>query len=239
MYQGLGFDPTPGDLTSVTQLGTHFTEAADALADIEPARSRAGERSQPWQGAAADAFRARLLDIPPSTEEARLRRAAVALDRWADTLTVHKRRAEELDAQAVRLRRRLDDARDLLQDKQNARDLAATAPTVVAAEADLASVSTLVASIESELDGVLTKARELEEEHLRAADAVAAELSGAEIPQPATESTVARTVVEALRVASSTSGTLAGLLLPAATTGSVPTGAAAALAAAMNPGERP
>jgi len=234
MYQGLGFDPTPGELGAVTQAIAQLADAADAIAEVQPALRRAGELAQPWQGAAAEAFRARLRDAPHDREEPRLRRAVLALDRWADVLTVNKRRAEELDVRAVRLRKRLDTARDLLQDKQNARDLAATSSAAAGAEADLASVSTVIADLESELDDVIAKARTLERDHLRAAEAVADELAGGEIPGPATGSALGRTVTEALGMASATSSALAGLLLPAGSGATVPSGAAGALAAALS-----
>jgi hypothetical protein len=232
MYQGLGFDPTPGEPSAVTQAITQLTAAADALADVQPALRRAAERSQPWHGAAADAFRAKLHDAPDDSVETRLRRAAAALDRWAEVLTANKRRAEELDTRAVRLRKRLDIARDLLADKQNARDLAGTGAAAAGAAADLASVVTLTADLESTLDDVLAEARTLERDHLRAADAIAGELAGGGIPLPATEFVVGRVVAEALRTTSQTSSALAGLLLPAGGA-SVPTGAAGALAAAL------
>lgn len=242
MFQGLGFDPTPGEPSAVAQAISQLTEAADALAEVDPALRRGAERSQAWQGAAAEAFRARLHDTPHSRDdEPRLRRAAAALDRWAEVLIANKSRAEELDTRAVRLRKRLDTARDLLADKQNARDLAGTGAVVAGADIDLASASTLVADLESALDDVLARARTLERDHLRAADAVADELAGGEIPAPATESTVGRVVAEALRTTSRTSTALAGLLLPAgaaASAASVPTGAAGAFAAALAASDR-
>src|SRR6266545_1866421 len=105
MYQGLGFNPTLGELGAVTQMIAQLTAAADALADIRPG----------------------------------LRHAVAALDRWADTLTANQRRAEELDVRALRLRKRLESAWDLLQDQQNARDLASTPAAAAAAATDLAS----------------------------------------------------------------------------------------------------
>src|SRR6266545_4350462 len=139
MYQGLGFNPTLGELGAVTQMIAQLTAAADALADIRPGLRRAADLSQPWQGAAAEAFRARLGDTGSSQLGTRLRHAVAALDRWADTLTANQRRAEELDVRALRLRKRLESAWDLLQDQQNARDLASTPAAAAAAATDLAS----------------------------------------------------------------------------------------------------
>jgi hypothetical protein len=229
MYRGLGFDPVPGELSSVSQAVAQFRSAAEALADVAPSLRRAGELSHSWQGDAAEAFRARLRDTPGglASRAGELRRAADVLDRWAETLLANKRVAEELDEQALRLRGRLRSAQDLLQDKQNARDLAMNP----AAETEVALASTLVSDLESALDEVLAKARRLERDHLRAADAVANELASGTPTE--SEPAVARPAIDALARAASTANTLAGLLVPAGHAAAAPPRAAGALAAAI------
>jgi hypothetical protein len=233
-YRGLGFDPTPGELGAVTEAASRFRAAADAIADVEPSLRRAGELSQGWQGNAADAFRARLREAPEGDAE-RLRRAADALDGWAGTLLANKRRAEELDEPALRLRERLRSAQDLLQDKQNARDLAGGD---AAAEAAVASVTTLITDLETELDKVLDKARRLSREHQRAADAIADELGllrGEQVDRPVGPQ-VGRIAATALERTARTAGALAGMLLPSGAI-AVPGGGSGALAAAITSSE--
>jgi hypothetical protein len=232
MYRGLGFDPVPGELSAVALSVEQFRSAADALVDLGPSLRRAGELSEGWRGEAAEAFRARLGDTPTglASRAAELRRAADVLDRWAETLLANRRLAEDLDGHALRLRKRLRMAQDLLQDKQNARDLALTPAT----EADVASASALVADLESALDDVLTSARMLERDHLRAADAVADELAGGPASEPVVPPPAGRVAVDALHRAASVSGALAALLAPAGRPSTAPPPAGAALAAAIS-----
>ncbi|MGB3441286.1 MAG: hypothetical protein WBA97_21250, partial [Actinophytocola sp.] len=131
-YRGLGFDPTPGSVDAVTQTITQLRAAADALASVEPAVRTAARHAASWEGAAADAFRAQV----PTGDVGRLRAAIPVLEQWAGTLVANKRRTEDLDARALRARRALDDARDALQDKQNALDLAATPAAAASASVE-------------------------------------------------------------------------------------------------------
>jgi uncharacterized protein YukE len=233
-YRGLGFDPAPGDLDSVILASTALTDAADAFAAVAPALHRAGELSQAWQGDAAEAFRARLA-APQPDRERELRRAAGVLDRWADTLTANRRLAEELDDRAGRLRARLDDARDLLQDKQNAADLAASPTAGSRASADLAAVTTLVDELRAALAEVLDRARTLQRDHQRAADRAADELTGATPGSLPSNRNLAGTVASALNRTARTSAALAALITSAerATATATPARAAGALAAAL------
>lgn len=241
-YRGLGFDPTPGELGSVTQAMAQFTEAADALDAVGPGLRRAEELSGGWHGAAADAFRARLRHTPGDLEARQrpLRQAAEVLGRWAETLGANQRRAEELDEQAVRLRRLIEAARDDLQDRQNALDLAATSAAAASASMELTASSTRIADLSSALDEVLARARTLERDHRRAADAVADELAqarGGDVPQPAAPAQpVLRALGDLLGRASQTSTALADLVIPprsGADSAAVPAGGAAAALAGV------
>jgi chromosome segregation ATPase len=232
-YRGLGFDPTPGRLDAVAHTVDQLTAVAEAFESVEPALRAAERRSRSWEGAAAEAFRARLRDAP----DPRVARASIAvLDRWARTLAANQRQAEELDAVAVRLRRQLSDAQDALQDKQNALDLASTASAVASASVAVSAATSQVGSLESELGRVLDRARTLERDHRRAADEVAAELAalrGGEVAQPRVDRPAIRALAGVLGRASGLSAGLAGLLTPGAVS-SVPSGAGAALSAALS-----
>jgi hypothetical protein len=242
-YHGLGFDPAPGDLDAVAAAAARFTAAAEALAGIDPALRRTGEATADWHGAAAEAFRARLRDTPAGFEDRRLglRRAADALDRWAGVLAANRRRAEELDQLARRLRTRIGAALDEVTDRRNAADLAATSAAAATAGADLAAASARLTELEAELAEVLDRARRLERDHLRAADACADELVRARGSEPARpeRNPVLGTVAGMLGRSSRTADTLAGLLLPAGRPAAVPergpAGGAAALAGALRP----
>jgi chromosome segregation ATPase len=244
IFHGLGFDPAPGDPDAVVQLIAQYTAVAEALAGVDPALRRAGELSEDWHGMAAGKFRQRLRDVPSDvdSQERLLRRAVEVLGRWADVLGANRRLAEELDARAVRLRRRIEAATDEVQDRRTTADLAGTLAASASATADLAAATNRLADLESELAEVLAAARGLERDHLRAADAFADELEREARPTvvllraaPAVRP-FTRTAGQVLDRASRTAGTLAGLLLPPGT-GTAPPRAAGALAAAIGQSE--
>jgi hypothetical protein len=211
-YRGLGFDPTPGSVDAVAHTIRQLRAAAEALSSVAPSVEAAGRQTTSWHGQAADAFRARL--AVPATDPAPLRAAILVLERWADTLAEHQRGAEELDATALRLRRRLDDARDTLQDKQNALDLASTPAAAASASVAVTSATARVAEAEAALDAVLAEARDLARTHLRAADEAAAALDTDVAPVP--DSPAIRALAGVLNRTSRTSSALAGLLTPGA-----------------------
>lgn len=236
-YRGLGFDPTPGSVGAVVATADQLRDAATALAGVDPALHQAESAVHGWRGSAADAFRAALRDTPSdfAERERTLRDGAAALDRWAQTLAANQRRAEELDATAVRIRERLDAARDLVQDKQNALDLASTPATAASASTEVTAATSAVADLERELAEVVERARSLEREHLRAANAVADELAAppGETPAPPSDEPVLRALSGVLGRASRTSRSLATLLAPGAGA-TPPNGAAAAFAGALS-----
>lgn len=221
-YRGLGFDPTPGSVDAVAQTIAQLRAAADALASVAPAVRTAARHAESWQGAAADAFRTGL----PTADTGRLRAAIPVLERWAGTLAEHKRRTEDLDARALRARRALDDARDALQDRQNALDLAATPAAAASASVDVAAATDRVAAAETALEEVLSEARELERAHRRAAEEVADALDPA--AAPARETPAIRALTGALNRTSRVSAALATLVAPGTFT-TPPDGAVAAV----------
>jgi hypothetical protein len=242
-YRGLEFDPTPGRRDDVEHAIAQLTSAADALASVEPTLRDAARHSTGWQGPAAEAFRSRLAATPREfhARERVLRDAAAALARWAGTLAENQRLTEELDATAVRLRARLRTARDDLQDKQNALDLAATPALAAGASIELAGVRGRVADLERALDDVLDRARALARDHLRAAEETASAMHGGEPPAPRSPSGTVRALAGVLGTASATSSTLAVAL--AGPGGQrpvdVPVGAAGAFASGLAGGLAP
>lgn len=227
-YRGLGFDPTPGSVDAVARTVAQLRAAADALSAVEPALRTAARQSRSWQGEAAEAFRARL--AAPATDPAPLRAAIPVLERWAGTLVANQRRTEELDARAVRLRRQLDAARDDLQDRQNALDLASTSASAAGASIEVSGAANRVAELEAALAEVLDEARTLEREHLRAADEAADALTPGTAPAAPASGVLA--LADVLGTASRTSATLAGLIAPGAAA-TPPSGAGSAVAAAL------
>ena len=170
-YRGLGFDPTPGSVDAVSAVVGQLRAAVDALATAESAIRSATRHAASWQGTAADAFRTRAA-VPPG-DGGQLRAAIPVLESWADTVAANRRRTEELDARALRLRRELEDARDALQDRENERDLASSPAAATTAGAAVAVAAARVAAAEAALEAVHADARALAAEHLSAAEEVA------------------------------------------------------------------
>ncbi len=224
-YRGLGFDPTPGSVDAVAQTIAQLRAAADALASVAPAVRAASRQASSWEGAAADAFRARA--AVPDADVAPLRAAIPVLEQWAETLAANRRRAEELDATALRLRRALDDARDALQDKQNALDLAATPAAAAGASVEVAAATDRVAAAEAALDAVLSDARVLARDHQRAADEAAAVLDTG--PPPVADRPAVRALAGVLDRSSRLSASLGALVARGTFTPPAPGAAAAAV----------
>ncbi len=217
-YRGLGFDPVPGDARAVA-------------AASERCRNRVELPGPPagWEGAAAEAFAARLAEMRTELETAQRTTGAAAdtLDDWAGTVLANQRRAEELDRRARELRRAIEDA-------DNAVVLASFrgGPEHVAASARLEE-------LRRELDGVLAKARDLEADHHSAARRVAERLrrlvtGGIEAAGrvPSREEMFGG-VIRALNDYSALGSALAGTLLATPRTSGTPAGGAAAFASAL------
>ncbi|MFL6119806.1 hypothetical protein [Actinophytocola sp.] len=227
-YRGLGFDPTPGSVDAVGEVVAQLRAAVDALSAADSGIRSATRHAATWQGAAADAFREHA--VPPGDPE-RLRAAIPVLEQWAETLAANHRRAEELDARATRLRGALDNARDALQDRQNERDLAATAAAAATADAAVRVATERVTAAEAALEAVLSEARTLADDHLRAADEAAVALGTV----PAQERAEISAVAGVLRRSSRTAMVLGTLVSPRGFT-TPPGGAVAAVLAQREPG---
>jgi len=244
-YRGLEFDPTPGRVDAVHAAIAQLSSADSALGTVEPALREAERRSAGWQGDAAETFRGRLRDTPSDFDatQQRLRQAVAVLERWSATLAANQRDAESLDAEAVRIRRRLSDARDVLQDKQNAVDLASTPTAAAGASMELSGAANQVAELEARLDEVLGKARALAGEHQRAADEAADELAAAgsaDLVSRAVTRSPIHALAGVLSDASRTAATIGGLLRPpGAVAHPVAAGAPGSFAAALAGGLRP
>ncbi|CAL9396512.1 hypothetical protein SUDANB95_01360 [Actinosynnema sp. ALI-1.44] len=174
-YRGLGFDPTPGDAEAVAAVSRRCALGVDVPA--VPAG---------WSGAAAEGLAARREAVVSELAAVRraMRAAAEVLDAWAGELLDNRRRAEELDARAVRLRRELADAAD---EVDHTGALASFTPAhgeshaaAVARHDDLARW----------LEEVLAEARSLERDHHAAARRVAERLRESEAAHAGTPADV-------------------------------------------------
>ncbi|QFU92433.1 hypothetical protein [Amycolatopsis sp. YIM 10] len=143
-HRGLGFDPVPGNADAVRAAAGRCARAAIRL---------------PAPDASASAGKA-------------LRTTAAILDEWAGTLLANRRRAEQLDQCALRLRRALLAAADEV-DSATATAQFSTAPGV---EAERRAAMARHEQLTRELERVLESARLLEREHLAESDRVTVRL---------------------------------------------------------------
>ncbi|HEX7304746.1 hypothetical protein [Lentzea sp.] len=217
-YRGLGFDPVPGDpgaIAAASERCRHLVEVPAPPAG--------------WEGAAADAFAARLAGLRDDLETARrtLGTAADVLDEWAGTVLSNQRRAEELDRRARALRSAIEDA-----DNDVVLASFRGGPDHVAASARLDG-------LRRELDGVLAAARDLETDHRSAARRVADRLrhlltggtdAAGHVPS---RDELFGGVVSALSSYSALGSDLAGLLFTAPRTSGTASGGAAAFVSAL------
>ncbi|GLZ38328.1 hypothetical protein [Actinokineospora sp. NBRC 105648] len=215
-YRGLGFDPTPGSPDAVAAVAAEYGAAAEALAQVDPVLRR---DTTSWAGPTASAFRDRLAQLPPDLDEraTALRRAADTLATWAQTLVAAKRTADELDREAVALRRRIADAQDEVHARRTDLDLASTAAAAATAAADHARAESGLADLSDRLAAVVRRARTLAADHERAAADVADALDELRAPGAAPATTppdTTRGVVALLDRMSTTSAALASLFAP-------------------------
>jgi hypothetical protein len=176
-FTGLGFDPAPGDPRRVAALAESIAAAGRHAADAHDALGSAVSASQPWQGTAAEEFRRRAADLPERLTAHRdgAPPAAEALFDWASALADLRLRAEHLDRQATRLRARLADAEQAVDEWVTAASVAST-HTRPAAEATMAEHERARDAVHGDLETVLAQARALAAEHRAGAGRTAARL---------------------------------------------------------------
>lgn len=229
-FDGLGFDPAPGDPRRVAALAESIAAAGRHSAEAHDAVGAAVTASQPWQGAAADEFRRRGAAVPHRLAAQRdgAAPAADALFEWASTLADLRRRAEQLDGQARPIRARLADAEQLVDEWTTALSVASTR-TRPAAAATLAGHERTRDAVRAELDSVLARARALAEEHRAAAERTAARLRSINAP-------AADPVGALLTGLSAATRRAATVLRPSGAQPAAPPRGAVAAAAAADPG---
>jgi uncharacterized protein YukE len=104
-FPALGFDPAPGAPAALLAQAREADRAARALSG---AAAAAGRLSAGWRGEAADAYRARVAELPADLGRAAAAHAALAreLAAYADGVAARQRRASDLEDRAADLRAR-------------------------------------------------------------------------------------------------------------------------------------
>src|SRR5215218_2630796 len=177
VFPALGFDPAPGDPGAVASAARSVDRAGQTFGDASANVNRLN--SSGWTGAAADAFRGQLKDLPRDLDLAARshQRAARTLSTYATDLIGRQRRAVELESRAAVLRQQ--EASAVAEVNRLA------ARTVPAGSAEFASLRSRydsargrATSLGSELQDVIAEARRLHGEHRSAAGAAARAIRG-------------------------------------------------------------
>lgn len=173
-FPTLGFDPAPGDLTSletfVAGLSTGCESVEDALAMLD------GDDDAAWTGEAAVAFRAAMSeDFRPHLVDtgSALRTSRDALTTWVSQLTSYQERARGLEDDAVAAQAAVSSANTAHQSASEASEEEDADPDT------LTSATTALATAQGELDEIIAAAHRLKGEVDTDAAAAAYELLGA------------------------------------------------------------
>ncbi|MFH8382012.1 putative T7SS-secreted protein [Kitasatospora sp. NPDC018058] len=111
-WDGLGFNPAPGDQTAVTNLSATLRRVAGHLGTIHTTLSQISDHQGQWTGKAADKFAENFGKLPDYLRDASdsITTAYGALDTWYKALTEHQPKAAELERQAVAARQHKSEA---------------------------------------------------------------------------------------------------------------------------------
>jgi uncharacterized protein YukE len=108
-WPGLGFDPAQGDQHTVAALAHDITTVGDELGELHGLLTRVGQSSGVWEGAAAEAFRGKLGELPEYLQQGHdsMLACSQALRTWHTRLTSFQATAKGLEADAVEARAKL------------------------------------------------------------------------------------------------------------------------------------
>lgn len=190
-FPALGFDPAPGDLSTVDLLTQEVGRAATTLGDgAARLRSISSSTGSAWLGDAADAFRAHAGDeLPKALENAHesFAKAQSALASWSTDLAEYQHQAAQLEQEAEEAKAKVDQAHQHL-DSVHANPFRVIGPDPdgsLAAEAAqkqqhaVSEATFFLSGANSELGDVIRRARNLLAEHDHAASQVAAKIESA------------------------------------------------------------
>jgi chromosome segregation ATPase len=116
-WPGLGFDPAPGRPELVGARASRLAEVSESLRDVQRPLEPLRTSPDGWTGSAADAFAARVADLPTRLDGLRraLATAEGTLLGWQAALRQLRDRAERVEARARAARHEVDAATELAE----------------------------------------------------------------------------------------------------------------------------
>lgn len=100
-FPALGFDPARGNVNTVRDLARQMLDTADYAKEAHEVLQSSKDKRDVWQGQAADAWNAKLGELPQYLDAAHtsLEGAGRGLQTWSDKLQAHQAKAHELEQQ--------------------------------------------------------------------------------------------------------------------------------------------
>lgn len=179
-FPGLGFDPAPGSLRSVSQSAREYSTLAEQLRSARDAIDSIVKQRGMWEGEASEAFARRVGELPKylGTATGSMTKAANALSTWSDSLSHMQKSAKELEAQAQRAKKELEAARNNPAFELAGRTFSDPG-SLRSAEQALGHASTQLDEATNKLESIIQSARRIQQQHTELAERIAAVLGQA------------------------------------------------------------
>lgn len=176
-FPALGFDPTPGEVSSVQTVLLAMLRAIKTIEATLPRLEEAAKITDDadWGGSAAEEFSDHGDDLPMGLGKGMeaIAKATEALGKWAPQMKANQDKAEELEDKAKKLKQQIADANDALSAAAGAIPRDASSPQYDARYNAYLGAVGKAADLDAQLQQVMDAARRLQAKHLREADTAA------------------------------------------------------------------
>jgi hypothetical protein len=186
-FPGLGFDPTPGELTSVAAVLDSLQNACQLIEEAMPRLFDAATITDDaeWGGSAAEEFSDHGDDLPQGLNTGAVAMSAVGetLAEWFGQMKANQDHAEELETRAKQLQKDLEAADAAMRDAGDAVPMS-DHPRYPELHQAWQDASTKRDGIAADLDALIARAHRLEATHERNANTAAEAIRGAQDDSP-------------------------------------------------------
>jgi hypothetical protein len=176
-FPALGFDPTPGETGSVQTVLTAMMRTGAAIEQTIPRLQEAAQITDDadWGGSAAEEFSDHGDDLPMGLGKGAeaIVQAAEALGKWLSQLTANQAKADQLEAQAKKLKQQIEAANDAVTSAAGAIPRDTSNPQYDARYSAYLGAVDKAADLDAQLARIIADAHRLEAKHLREANAAA------------------------------------------------------------------
>lgn len=187
-FPGLGFDPTPGELTSVAAVLDSLQNACQLIEEATPRLFDAVEITDDaeWGGSAAEEFSDHGDDLPQglNTGAVAMSTVGAALAEWFGQMSANQNHAEELETKARKLQKELEAADDAMHAAGNAVPMSTDHPRYAELRGAFDDAVAKRDGIAADLDALIARAHRLESKHEREANTAAESVRGAQDDSP-------------------------------------------------------